>query len=101
LKGLSKVISAKRGMIYAFCMTNAFRPVLCLVGSLSAEGGIKKMLYVEAVKKYWKKIKEVNFEQSYKLALPMFKDRLEQTFLVLTDAESTNTQSTEQTENRG
>jgi hypothetical protein len=29
----------------------------------------------------------------------MFKDRLEQTFLVLTDAESTNIEATEQTEN--
>ena len=45
------------------------------------------MLYVEALRRYAEEAKEANFDEAYKLALPIFKDRLEQTFIVLKDAD--------------
>ncbi len=80
------MICAKGGDTDAYCITNSTRPLLCL-GARGTKGGRKTILYVEAVRKYREELKEVDFEQCYKLALPMFKDRLEQTFLVLKDSE--------------
>lgn len=85
LKSLSKVISSKEGSTDAYCITNSTRPLLCL-GQRGTKGGRKTMLFVEALRKYEKEAKEANFEEAYKLALPIFKDRLQQTFIVLKDS---------------
>lgn len=44
------------------------------------------MLFVEALRKYSEETKSADFSEAYKLALPIFKDRLEQTFIVLKDS---------------
>lgn len=46
------------------------------------------MLFVEAMRKFATEMKEVNLTEAYRLALPTFKDRLEQVFVVLKDSES-------------
>ena len=43
------------------------------------------MLFVEAIRRYSQELKEVHLDEAYKLALPIFKGRLEQTFIVLKD----------------
>jgi len=48
------------------------------------------MLFVEALRKYSLESKVADFSEAYKLALPIFKGRLEQTFIVLKDAKDDN-----------
>ena len=55
------------------------------VGPRGSKGGRKTLLYVEALRRYADEAKEATFEEAYKLALPIFKDRLQQTFIVLHD----------------
>jgi len=84
LKSLCKIVSAKGGPTDAYCITNSTRPLMC-VGPRGSKGGRKTLLYVEALRRYSGEIKEADFTEAYKLALPIFKDRLEQTFIVLKD----------------
>lgn len=81
------MLSAKGGATDAYCITNSTRPLLC-IGQRGTKGGRKTLLFVEAIRKYPEEVKEASFTEAYKLALPIFKDRLEQTFLVLKDSES-------------
>lgn len=71
----------------AFCIGNTARPLLS-VGPKDVRGGRKTYLFVEALKKYQDEARVMDLVESYKKALPMYKGRLEHTFVVLKDKEN-------------
>jgi len=89
---LSKILSAKGGPNDAYCITNSTRPLLC-VGPRGSKGGRKTLLYVEALRRYSEEMKGANLEEAYKLALPIYKERLDQTFIVLKDSNAERVQT--------
>jgi hypothetical protein len=56
-------------------------------GTKGAKATRRTYMYVEAVRKFEKEVKEIDLTEAYKKARPAFTGRLERTFIVLRDNE--------------
>lgn len=85
LRSLSKVLNSKDSTIESYCITNTSRPLLSY-GPRGAKGGRRTFLYVEALKRFKVEAKEMDLDEAYKRARPMYNGRMEHTFVVLRES---------------
>ena len=87
MKSLAKVLSSKDAQTDAYCITNSTRPILS-VGPKGSKGGRKTYLFAESIKRFPEEICQADLSEAYKRAFPMFKGRMEHTFIVLKEIDS-------------
>lgn len=87
MKSLAKVLSSKDPQTDAYCITNSTRPILS-VGPKGSKGGRKTYLFAESIKRFPEEICQADLSEAYKRAFPMFKGRMEHTFIVLKEIDS-------------
>lgn len=69
---------------------NAMRPIMSY-GTKNDRASRKSFLYVEAIRKFQKECRNVDFSEAYKKARPNFVGRMETNFIVLLDKEGEET----------
>ncbi len=79
-------MNARDQTLDTYVIGNAPRPLLSY-GTKGSKATRRTYMYVEAVRKFEKEVKEVDLTDAYKKARPAFTGRLERTFLVLKDNE--------------
>jgi len=85
LRSLSKLINEKNPTLDSYCIGNSTRPLLS-VGAKGTKGRSRKTyLYVEALRRYEEELGRLDLTEAYKKALPVYKGRLEHSFVVLKD----------------
>lgn len=82
LRSLSKVLNEKDPAVDTFCIGNTTRPLFSY-GPRGSKGSRRTYLYVEALKRFKVEAMEMNLDEAYKRARPIYEGRLEHTFIVL------------------
>jgi hypothetical protein len=84
LKSLSKILNAKDATLDTYVIGNAQRPLLSY-GVKGQKASRRTFLYVEALGKFEKEVKEIDLTEAYRRAKPSFTGKLERTFVILKD----------------
>lgn len=75
-------MNEKDPTIESFCIGNTTRPLFSY-GPRGTKGSRRTYLYVEALRRFKMEATDMNLDEAYKRAKPVYDGRLEHTFIVL------------------